>query len=438
MSKNKLEIIEITEDQEKMKLIYTQLKPKIELFKTNFIKNNIKTPLTLFLSFIILFTLFFIFFYLFIFNPSYNNDYYINIQSKSGTGAYIIDKTKYNKFNKYDKKGKEIYLKEGTLSFNKLEEIFYNNTMKKTDKFDHIHIAMSFNNDYYLLSTITIASLLKNANKNTYIHLHIIAVGEFLYPTMKKLNSLKLKINNNTEFIFHNGNRVEKDFGKHIKNDSNGMPEYSRFLAPYLVNNTDRIIVLDSADLFIEKDLLELYNYPLEDKLIKGVIDPFTNCFPHYTLFHKENYINGGVLLFNSKRWREMDLYQDIVNFYKAFDFKGKLPTPIQDILNTFFPAISLGLLPLEYNFQGYVDINGNDDYFFSSYIYGLKRSKFYNKKKQLIKYEKNLVIRHCNKYKVHTGEARREIKNKWIYYAKMTGFYEELCNNYPPVCEYY
>ena len=131
-----------------------------------------------------------------------------------------------------------------------------------------------------------------------------------------------------------------------------------------------------------------------------------------------------------------MDLYQDIVNFYNAFQFKGKLPTPIQDILNTFFPAVSIGLFPLEYNFQGYVDINGNDKYNFNSYINNLFCSKFYKKKKQLIKYEKNLVIRHCNKFKVHTGEAGHEITSKWIYYAKMTGFYNELCENYPPVCE--
>ena len=71
---------------------------------------------------------------------------------------------------------------------------------------------MSFDNDYYLLSSTTIASLLKNSDKTTYIHLHITSVKNFLYSTMKRLNSLKYKINNNSQFIFHNGSQAKIDF----------------------------------------------------------------------------------------------------------------------------------------------------------------------------------------------------------------------------------
>jgi ABC-type dipeptide/oligopeptide/nickel transport system ATPase subunit len=47
-----------------------------------------------------------------------------------------------------------------------------------------------------------------------------------------------------------------------------------------------------------------------------------------------------------------MEIYKDIVNFYKGFKFKGKLGLPIQQILNTFLPYLSIGILPLKYNFQ--------------------------------------------------------------------------------------
>ena len=38
-------------------------------------------------------------------------------------------------------------------------------------------------------------------------------------------------------------------------------------MAPDLTN-TDRIIVIDSGDVIVKKDLVELYNMDLQDKLI--------------------------------------------------------------------------------------------------------------------------------------------------------------------------
>ena len=337
----------------------------------------------------------------------------------------------------YDKEGIKIYNKTGKLSFNKLDEMAYR---KKIDysKFNNIHIAMSFDNNYYLLSSITISSLLKNAAKSTYIHIHIIAVQNFLYETMKKLNSLKFKINNNSEFIFYNGSKAVDDFGQHIKFEIYGVGEFARMMAPELIKDTDRILVFDSGDLFIEKDIYELYNYPLDDKLIKGVIDPYTECFPQYYSFRKENYLNGGLILFNSKKWREMGIYQDIVNFYNSFKYKGKLPTPFQDILNTFLPSLAIGTLPLRYNFQGYYDIKSNKDFNQQSYyslIYNLHCSLYKGRDDLLIEEEENLVIRHNNKFKIHKGELNNELKKKWNYYANLTGFYDEICKNYDSGC---
>ena len=352
---------------------------------------------------------------------------------------YLIRSKKEEKLNLYVQKGIQIYTETGFLSFNKLDEIMYGN---KTDysKFNNIHIAMSFDNDYYLLSSVTIASLLRNSHNTTYIHLHIIAVENFLFSTMKKLNSLKYKINNNSEFIFHNGSKAEKDFGVQIKSEPYGVGEYARLLTPEIINETDRIIVTDSGDLFIEKDLLELYNYPLDDKLIMGVIDPYTRCFPEYYFFKKEKYFNGGVLLFNSKKWREMGIYKDIVNFYNSFKYKGRLPTPIQDILNTFLPSLAIGYLPFRYNFQGFYDITKSSEenkYSIFTDIYNLECSFFCRKEDILIEEEKNLVIRHNNKLKVHLGESYYDLQIKWEDYAKLTGFYEEICMKYPLGCNY-
>ena len=353
---------------------------------------------------------------------------------KSNASSFIYKFLSRNQNKKYDKLGKRIYSRTGSLSFNYLDKVF---NKKKIDdsnsNFNHIHVAMSFNNDYHLLSSVSIASLLKNSAPTSFIHLHIIVVDGWVYSTMKKLNSLKYKINSNCEFIFHNGEQALKDFGEDSKKEAKGIGEYARLLAPYFANDTDRLIITDSADIFFDKDLLELYNYPLDDKFVKGIEDPYTSCFPTFIFFKKENYFNGGVLLVNAKKWREFDLYHDLVTFYKAFKYKNKLMTPIQDLLNNFFPSISVGNLPLRYNFQGYTDANGIDIY---EMIYKKDCSKYYNKKKELIKEEKKLVIRHSNKYKVYNGDKFDNLFNEWTYYAKMTGFYKEICKKYPTVCK--
>jgi lipopolysaccharide biosynthesis glycosyltransferase len=85
---------------------------------------------------------------------------------------------------------------------------------------------------------------------------------------MKKLNSLKNKINNNSEFIFYNGQEAEEAFGLQTKSETRGMGEYARLLSLKLINSTDRVIVIDSADLIIKDDLLELYNYPLDVEVV--------------------------------------------------------------------------------------------------------------------------------------------------------------------------
>ena len=44
---------------------------------------------------------------------------------------------------------------------------------------------MSFNNDYYLLAYVTIASILKTSAPNTYAHIHIIETDDFIHETKR-------------------------------------------------------------------------------------------------------------------------------------------------------------------------------------------------------------------------------------------------------------
>ena len=90
----------------------------------------------------------------------------------------------------YDQIGEKIFSYFHSISLDELDEYFYENK-RDLSNFNHIHILLAFDNNYYLLSSIGITSILKTANENTYIHFHIIAARGFKFETMKKLNSLK-------------------------------------------------------------------------------------------------------------------------------------------------------------------------------------------------------------------------------------------------------
>jgi len=333
----------------------------------------------------------------------------------------------------YDDFGKNLFEKNKIISFDYLDENYYG-IKRDYSNFDNIHILFAFNDEYYLLASVTITSILKTANKNSFFHMHIIASKGFEYETMKKLNSLKEKINKNVEFIFYDGSRAEEDFGSHIKDDKCGSGEYAKLLGPVLVDKeVDRIIALDAGDLLVQKDLLELYNYPLDDYLVRGAIDALAPCAVGWNIFFlKEDYINAGVYLYNLKKWREMDIYNDIIKFYKNFNFIDKVPTPHQDIINGFLPSASVGLFPIKYNLQEYIDINDTTNYQKGEVLYTSSCSNFLGKKDEIMEGVKNVVIWHYNKAKIYKGEGVPFLKNQWIKYAEMTGFYEEIKQKYP------
>jgi lipopolysaccharide biosynthesis glycosyltransferase len=344
-----------------------------------------------------------------------------------------ISSNKNNLHIYYDEFGKKLFDEKKIISFDYLNEFFYG-IKRNYSNFDNIHLLFAFNNEYYLLALVTITSILKTANNNSFIHIHIIASKGFEYETMKKLNSLKGKINKNVEFIFYDGSRIEEDFGSHIKNEICGAGEYAKLLGPVLVDKKiDRIIALDAGDLLIQKDLLELYNYPLDDYLIRGCFDPLAPCYANWSIFYlKEGYLNAGVYLYNLKKWREMDIYNDILKFYKYLNFTHKLIAPHQDIINCFLPSASIGLLPIKYNLQEYIDFQDPNDDQKGSSLYTLNCSYYYGKKNEIIEGVKNIVIWHYTKSKIHKGEGPPFLTKQWIKYAEITGFYKEIKQSYP------
>ena len=144
---------------------------------------------------------------------------------KNKTIEYRIDKSKSLSQN-----GERIYEKYLFINFNKLYEMYNNLNRQDLAKFNHVHITLCVNEEYHLLASVTIASILNNSNSNTYNHFHIIALNNLSIKTMEKIFSLRAKINKNSEFIFYNGKRAEEDFQVAAKTSPRGMIDFGRLL----------------------------------------------------------------------------------------------------------------------------------------------------------------------------------------------------------------
>ena len=261
------------------------------------------------------------------------------------------------------------------------------------------------------------------------MHFHIINLDDFNNDIMKKIYSLKSKINNNTEFIFYEGNKIEEDFELGIKESKRGAIDYGRLIIPELIDGVDKIISIDIGNIIVEKDLNDLYNLDLGYFAYLGVIDAYPKCFLESIFNHKEKYVNGGVILLNVKKWKELNLYQYIVKMFKYVLTKTKFYDPYSDIMNDFLPWGSTGFIPLEYNFPDYIIINDAKQKNYK--IWTKKCSYYYQKKTIVIHAEQDIVIRNLNNYKVYEGKGTKKMKEEWLSYAQLTGFYDEIYKKY-------
>ena len=324
----------------------------------------------------------------------------------------------------------KIFKQKHEINFNKLNELYNNIKQQSLSNKKEVHITLCFNEAYHLLASVTIASILKNANSDTYIYFHIIALNNLSGKIMKKIFSLREKINFKSEFIFYNGEQAEIDFKEGALSSERGIIDYARLLIPELVDNSiEKIISLDIGNIIVEKDLYELYMKNVTDIAYFGVHDAYSKCFMKSPFNHKYEYSNGGALLLNIKKFKEINLYKYMVKMYKYLLDKTKFYRPYSDIMNDFLPWKCEEYLPLEYNMPEFIKLNINNQTDYQ--IWRKNCSYYYNKKDDVINAEKNIVIRNYENYPVYQGKGNKYMQNHWLKYADLTGFGEEIRKKY-------
>jgi len=144
---------------------------------------------------------------------------------------------------------------------------------------------------------ITLASIMDSQKQSTKIKFHLGVVLNFKDINMLKIYSLRDKIREDVEFNFYNAKRVETELkGLHPKGNSVA----AKLLLPEILpNDINKLIILDTGDLIVLKDLSEMYNWKMKGNLFCGFPDQGIGRFGKISKHIMKIYINAGNYLIN-------------------------------------------------------------------------------------------------------------------------------------------
>ena len=326
-----------------------------------------------------------------------------------------------------------IYNSTGMLNITKFEYYYFQNeTGIDLLKLNHIHISMGFDDKYCDLALVSIASILNTSSSDTYIHFHILGLN-FGFNEIKKIIELR-KINNKVEFIFYNAKQVEYDFHE-AKWERRGLGNFARLLSPQIINNTNKVLFLDSGDIIAQKDLSEVYFYDIKDNYFGWILEICAGYYLEYKdKFTTNNfYPQGGVLLINIRLFRQDELYKKAVFVSKSYNY---FENPCQDILITI-ANYKFKYIPLNFNVN--LHYENDEDMLMKKNIsflkIWLKYQRFSPFRYNFNEFTDAMIDPVINHY--YFGKIQNEKKCKkqvlqWLKYAKMTGSYENLKLKYP------
>ncbi len=320
-----------------------------------------------------------------------------------------------------------------------------------------ITIAFAVDNNYAELLAVAILSILKNANKDSFLDFKILHNNLTNDNQNIILKSAQTFHNCSFEFINSDSFTKKFDLDKYINNreDYNYITNatYYRFFLPRLFPDLDKILYLD-IDIVVLKDLWELFNTDLTNYIAGVVKDTLINILikKNQYLYDKEkasdylknilhkktlNYFNAGVILFNLKKMR-IDNTEDKLWEYAQKTIREKdkeIQTLIyndQDILNVVLEN-DVTYLDLKYNISQYYNYlnpviihfigskkphnSGKRNKYFNLYWDYLKQTPFFTeqRKKEYEIFSKNLFIslkiRNFNLFEIYEDSNCYRIK---------------------------
>ncbi len=204
-------------------------------------------------------------------------------------------------------------------------------------KGDEINIVYITDNNYVTYTLLSMKSLLDNNKSNSDLKFFVLT-NELTSKNEKRIKDFIVQNNQKIELI--NCDTTEIDGGRNMQKGV--LPDNeiyltriitAKLLIPNLLpSDIDKALYIDS-DTLIKSDIKELYDQDISDYIIGMVIDNIylEEQIEDYKQLKPPYYFNSGVLLFNIAKWREENIFDDVLQFAQE---QPKLKYPDQDILN--------------------------------------------------------------------------------------------------------
>lgn len=226
--------------------------------------------------------------------------------------------------------------------------LFKNTSIVKDDKLlpafenNNIPIVFSSSNYFAPYASVFLQSLKKTISSNNNYDI-IIFENDITIQNKELLDSI-LKDCNNVSLRYYNPRSFFKDKILYVNSDKQSMVAYYRIMAPYILENYDKAIVMD-CDIVAVCDIAELYYEDISEYCLGGALDVVWQgwyngdvelqeyCKDTLTLRDPYSYINTGVVLFNLKNCRKKITANEMLDIATKNEYKVQE----QDILNIVY-----------------------------------------------------------------------------------------------------
>ncbi|EHP86414.1 glycosyl transferase family 8 [Geobacter metallireducens RCH3] len=309
----------------------------------------------------------------------------------------------------------------------------------------NIPVFFAFDNNYVIPAAVAFHSLL--ANVNVSYKYHFIVLHEDISEENRDLLAQVVSLFSNASVEFRDMGESFKNEWENIKGKGHYTKECLYKLVPMLEFPQYDKIIWSDVDVVFKDDISDVFFMLSEENYIAGVrvcgkLDKYYENMnmPAEIKSILKNGIGAGILVYNLKKMREDNIYDDIMIALQGMS--SIVVQPEQDILNIVLKD-KIDYIPLRYCFCTYMynlfkdrhkmklKVKGNlFNYLFKGYRKNLGFDTIYSEKELLEAFESPAIIHYATSTKPwNTLFTKR--KSDWLYCLLKTPFWKRYIFRY-------